>query len=153
MQGSASKIIYYIQKSLYEGRQPDAEGFYAYTRKELAEGTELSPSTISNNVIDAMLYFRDWCDLKSWAKYEEYKGEVLYVDVCYEKGKLRFKRNPITLKPELSYLWALPPLDNYFTYDYFDDKHRRRCNWYEPIFDALPNSWSEEKIEEYLKNI
>lgn len=152
MQGSAAEIVYYVQKTLSQGKEPDEQGFYVYSRKDLAEGTGLAISTISNNIISAMLYFRDWCDLKSWAKYEEYAGEILYVDVSYEKGKLKFRRNPITLKPELSYLWALPPLNNHFSYDYFDNKHRRRCNWHEPIFDALPNSWSEEQIEEVLKN-
>lgn len=153
MQNSAPEIVYYIQMSLYSGREPDEQGFYVYSRKELSEGTGLSMSTISNNIISAMLYFRDWCDLKSWAKYEEYAGEVLYVDVSYEKGKLKFKRNPITLKPELAYLWALPPLNNCFAYDYFDSKHRRRCNSKEPIFDAFPNSWSDEQIEEVLKKM
>ena len=95
-------------------------------------------------------YFSTWCNLKNQGNYLEYSTEMLYIDVRYENGKFMFKRNPLTLKPELQHLWALPPLESYFCYDSYDEKHRRRNNSV-PIYDAFPWSWSEEKIEAELK--
>lgn len=33
MNDSAAGMVYYIQTSLYDGRQPEAEGFYIFTKK------------------------------------------------------------------------------------------------------------------------
>lgn len=145
------EFIHYIQTKLYEGRKPNDEGYYVFTRKELAEGTNRSPSTFDRCRFEVEYYFSEWCDLKKFGKYPEYSGEILYIDVKYEKGKFMFKRNPITFKPELEHLWALPPIDTYFAYDYFDDKHRRRHNGDCRIYDSFPWHWTEDQIQQALK--
>ena len=72
---------------------------------------------------------------------------MLYINVEYKKGIFKFKRNPITLNPELQHLWALPPLYDYVTVHLFDEKHRRRI-WGQAKYDAFPWSWTEEQIQE-----
>lgn len=144
MMANDGQIIRFIQESLYKGKQATADGFYVFTRKELSDGAGISVSTFDRCKDDVVRYFSSWCDLKTWARYDEYVGEVLYVDVSYEKGKLRFKRNPITLQPNLCHLWALPPLNSYFSYDSFDEKHRRRTNASRIVYDAIPWNWDAD---------
>ena len=151
MNDSAAGMVYYIQTSLYDGRQPEAEGFYIFTKKELAEKLGLALTTVHRNIGDVVQYFSSWCDLSSWAKYPELAGEVLYTDVSYERGVLKFKQNPLTLRPDLSFLWALPPLNSWFSYDAFDAKHRRRCNGSQMRYDAIPWSWDADQHEEELE--
>lgn len=150
MSESWGDFIYYIQKSLYEGKQPNDDGYYVFTRKELADGAKLSLSTLDNSKFDIIYYFSEWCNLKRHGNYDELKNEMLYIDAKFVRGKLMFKRNPITLKKEFQHLWALPPLNSYFAYDYFDDKHRRRCNSSQKEYEAFPWSWTEEQIEKSL---
>ena len=75
MSDPAGKIVYYIQKELANGRQPSEDGFYIFTRKELIEGAEISASTFNNCKAEVVQYFSSWCDLKRWAKYDEYAGK------------------------------------------------------------------------------
>lgn len=152
MSSSGGKVIHFIQQKLYEGRQPDEAGYYVFPRKELSEGAEISPTTFDNCKDDVVAYFEKWCDLKVWAKYNEYAGEILYVDVSYQRGKLRFRQNPITINSKLSHLWALPPLDSSFSYDCFDEKHRRRINGSSVKMDAIPWSWDADIYEEVCQN-
>ncbi|MGN1230465.1 MAG: hypothetical protein ACI4TP_01055 [Anaerotignum sp.] len=152
MSSSGGKVIHYIQQKLYEGRQPDKAGYYVFPRKELSEGAEISATTFDNCKDDVVSYFEKWCDLKVWAKYNEYAGEILYVDVSYQRGKLRFRQNPITINSQLSHLWALPPLDSYFSYDCFDDKHRRRINGSSAKMGAIPWAWDADIYEEVCQN-
>ena len=150
MENSAGNVVLYIQQSLYDGRLPDQEGYYCYSRKELAENSGISVSTFNRCKEDVVHYLSTWCDLASWAKYQEYSGEILYQNVSYEKGVLKFQRNPLTLKPELSFLWALPPLNPWFAYDCFDEKHRRRFNGRTMVYDAIPWSWDADQYETEL---
>ena len=152
MSDPAGKIVYYIQKELANGRQPSEDGFYIFTRKELIEGAEISASTFNNCKAEVVQYFSSWCDLKRWAKYDEYAGEILYVDVSYERGKLKFKRNPITFSLELEHLWALHPLNSYFSYDSFDEYHRRRTNFGEIRYDAIPWDWDADVWEQIVQD-
>lgn len=148
---SYGEVIHAIQQSLYDGKCPDEEGFYCFPRKELCEIAGISPSTFDRCKDEVVDYFRRRCDLATWAKYNEYKGEVLYVDVSYERGVLKFRRNPLTLKPELEYLWALPPLDFFFAYDYFDEKHRRRGGYgNRMLFEAIPHLVNADELEEEM---
>ena len=148
----SGKIIHYIQKSLYERKQPSEDGYYIYLRKELAEAAGISASTFDNCKQEVIIYFSSECALNTWAKYEGYEGEILYTDVKYEKGKLKFKRNPLTFQPELAHLWALPPLNDFFAHDYFDEKHRRRWNGSTIKYDAIPWSWDADLWEEIMKS-
>lgn len=150
MPHSWGKFARYIQQSLYEGKQPDENGFYVFTRKELAAGAGMSVGAFDNNRAELEHYFSSWCNLKRQGNYPEYASEMLYIEVKYEKGKFMFKRNPITLSPELQHLWALPPLESWFAYDFYDEQHRRRTNG-SPKYDAFPWSWSEEEIQAELK--
>lgn len=145
------KFARYIQQSLYDGKQPNESGYYVFTRKELANGAGMSVGAFDNNRVKLEEYFSSWCNLKNQGNYHEYASETLYIDVKYEKGKFMFKRNPLTLSPELEHLWALPPLDDYFVYDVYDEKHRRRTSYSVPIYDAFPWSWTEDEIQKELE--
>ena len=151
MTDSVSSILFYIQKSLYEGKQPDADGFYCYTKKELAENASVSVVTVMRSKEQILSYLQRWCDFSSWAKFEDYAGEILYQNVSFEAGILKFKRNPLTLQPEFSFLWALPPLEPWFCYDAFDANHRRRINGNKMKFDAVPWSWNADQYEEEIR--
>ena len=148
---SEGKIKHYIQTTLYDGRKPNENGYYCYSRKELAENTGLSPSTVVRNMDEVLDYFSKGFRLDNCVKFSEYPGESLYCDVSYVQGVLSFKRNPLTFKPELSFLWGLPPLYYHFAYDCFDDKHRRRHNGGKMIFDSIPWSWDADKYEDELR--
>lgn len=152
MKLNEGKIIRYIQGELFNGKQPTETGHYVFSRKELAEGVGISVSTVDNCKDAVTKYFSSFCDLKTWAKYDEYAGEILYIDVSFEKGKLKFKRNPITFEPHLSHLWALPPLNDWFAYDVFDDKHRRRCNCSVATYDAIPWDWDADLWEQVIQD-
>ena len=119
---SSGKIIRYIQQSLYEGKAPDKDGYFKFSRKELYEGARISAAAFDKNRNEVEAYFARWCDLKKQGNYPQYAKEMLYIDVKYEKGYFMFKRNPITLMPELQHLWALPPLESYFCYDCYDEQ-------------------------------
>lgn len=147
---TSGKIIRFIQQSLYEGKDPDSEGYFRFSSKELYEGAEVSASAFYKSRPEVEEYFSSWCNLKRQGNYPEYAAEMLYMDVKYEKGIFMFKRNPITFSPELEHLWALPPLERYFCYDCYDEKHRRRTGNSIPKFDAFPWSWSEERIREEI---
>ena len=136
MQISTGKMIHYVQKSLFEGKK-DVDGCYIYEKAELAEGAHISESTVNRYKDELVKYLGTLFDLCYWAKYQEYKGAQLFIEVKYTRGKLSFRRNPITFEGELSKLWALPPLWDWFCYDYFDDQHRRRTNG-EAKYDAIP---------------
>ena len=51
------KIIWYIQQSLYRGKTPDDDGYYKFSRKELYEGAELSPSAFDSNKSCVIRFF------------------------------------------------------------------------------------------------
>lgn len=151
MTDSVSSILLYIQKSLYDGKQPNADAYYCYTAKELAENASVSLSTVKRSKEQVLSYLQRWCDFSTWAKFEDYAGEKLYQDVSFEAGVLKFQRNPLTFQEEFSFLWALPPLEQWFSYDAFDDKHRRRINGNKMIFDAVPWTWDADQYEEEIK--
>ena len=144
MNESVENVILYIQKTLYEGKTPDEDGNFIYTRKELAEGANISLSALNVHKEEIVDFLKKEFDFCNWAKYDDHKGENLFINVSYEYGKLSFQRNPLTINSELSHLWALPPAYPYFVYDVFDSKHRRRCNGDKQIFDMIPWSWGEE---------
>ena len=150
MNQSAGKVILYIQNSLYDGKKANDDGYYCFTRKELADNSRISATTLDRCKDDVCFHLMNDYDFSSWAKYKELAGESLYLDVAYEKGILRFKRNPLTFQPEYSFLWGLPPLDYYFSYDCFDEKHRRRSNSRKMEYDAIPWSWNADEYEAEL---
>lgn len=151
MNESVYKIIHYIQQSLYDGRKPDANGNYCFSRKDLAEGASVSLSSVSSNIESVVLMLSDDYDFNRWARFSEYTGENLYEGVSYNKGVLSFKRNPVTLAPDLNFLWALPPINSLFSYDSFDEKHRRRTSGNKMIYDAIPWTWDADQYEAELK--
>ena len=150
MNQSAGKVIVYIRNSLYDGKKANDDGYYCFTRKELADHSRISVTTLDRCKDEICYHLRNDYDFSSWAKYKELSGESLYLDVAYEKGVLRFKRNPLTFQPEYAFLWGLPSLNYYFSYDCFDEKHRRRCNSRKMEFDAIPWSWNADEYEAEL---
>ena len=141
------QVIHYIQKTLYDGRKPDENGKYVYQRKELAEGAGISLSTLNRCKYEIQVFLEDDFDLERWAKIKEYRGESLFTEVTFERVGLTFKRNPLTQTKELSYLWGLPPLNDTFVYDVFDEQHRRRCGGNKMEFEAIPWSWNADEHE------
>ena len=113
-------LMLFVQQRLYEGLQPDEDGFYVISRKEFLERLDMSPSTFSARIKDLTDYYMlDW-NLEIMFGLKGLIHENLYTDISYSKGKLRFKRNPYTERPELSYLWARQPKyweERYLCYD------------------------------------
>ena len=154
MNHSVGQIIRYIQQTLFEGREPNEEGYYLYTRRELSDGAGISPTTFDNNKKEVIDYFMYWWSINEVAHYTEYPGEILYIDVKYEKGKFMFKRNPLTFEDELKHLWGNRPGYFGFCYEVYDKQHRQRHNYPNEIYHrSIPWGWTEEQIEEALKNM
>lgn len=102
-------LILFVQQRLFEGLQPDENGDYVIGRKEFIERLPMAPSTFDSNIKKLVDYYIQEWDLYTSFGLVGLADENLYTDVRYEKGKLKFKRNPYTLRPELSYVWARQP--------------------------------------------
>ena len=153
MSTSANQIALYIQKELYDGKQPDVDGYYRFSRTDLAENTRISLSTLNRCISETVELFSNWYNFSRWAKFnpDEYGNEQLFINVEYKRGVFQFQRNPLTLNEQFSFLWGLPPLSvEYFTFDFFDEKHRRRINGDVMIHDAIPWQWDADQYEDQL---
>lgn len=116
-------LMLFVQQRLYEGLQPDADGYYVITRKEFLERLELSPSTFAGQIKNLVNYYMQQWSLGIMFHLDGLHGENLYTDISYDHGKLKFKRNEYTLRPELSYVWARKPLhweERSFRYEYVE---------------------------------
>lgn len=140
-------IIWYIEKQLANGCAPDADGYYSFSRKDIVNGIAGSASFFDTHKDKALDFLANNMKMIQRANYTEDTDQNLFVDVSYEKGKVKFRKNPIYCEPKYSHLWGIPPLYDWFAYEYFDDKHRRRWNGNEVKFGAFPWSWSEEQIQ------
>lgn len=99
----------FVQQRLYEGLQPDENNDYVISRKEFVERLPIPQSTFNSNIHKLVDYAMQQWNLYVWFGLEGLADQNLYVDIRYENGKLKFKRNPYTLRPELSYLWGRQP--------------------------------------------
>lgn len=106
-------MMLFVQQRLYEGLQPNKDGDYTIKRKEFIERIPLPASTFDNNVKELTKN-----QMKAWSLFTSFGLVIqgadnldnhLYVDVRYEHGQLKFKRHPVTLRPELAYTWARRP--------------------------------------------
>lgn len=140
-------IILYIQIQLAEGKEPSQNGIYSFTRKEIIEWIGCSPSFFDRHKSFAVDFLANNFKMIASANFTKNRNENLYNNVCYEKGKLLFQKNPIYNLDEYQYLWAMHPGENYFTYDSFDEQHRRRYNGDKIRYGMLPWSWDEDRIE------
>ena len=117
---NSAAIVHYVQKAVSDGRAND-NGQFVFTRKEIVENTGISPSTFARCIDEAIEIISsgyDFC-LNFHVPGYKIKQENVFVDVHYEKGKLIFKRNPLTLSEELAYMWdELRPNHPFFTYIY-----------------------------------
>ena len=107
---SGQRMMLFVQQRLYEGLQPDEDGYYTIQRKEFIDRIPIKPSTFSariNELVES--YMEEW-DLEIMFKLKGLIGENLYVDISYKNGKLRFRKNPYLERPELNYVWARKPL-------------------------------------------
>lgn len=109
MSGTESKLMLYVQHAIYEGLQPDENGVYSIARKDFIKGLDIPASTFDRNR-DAFItrYMKSW-DMEILFGLKGLLGENLFTDVEYENGTLKFKRNPITHRPEISYVWGIKP--------------------------------------------
>ncbi len=103
------RLMLFVQQRLYEGLEPNEDKDYCIKRKEFIERLPMPASTFDNNIQKLVSnYIQQW-DLSISFGLEGLAGENLYLDVRYEKGVLKFKRNPYSLRPELSYIWGRKP--------------------------------------------
>ena len=113
-------MLLFVHQRIYEGLQPDGQGDYMIRRKEFIERLPMAASTFDNNILRFVKDLADY-DLAVMFGLKGLYGENLFVDVRYNKGTLRFKRNPYTLRPELSYIWGIKPTnweERRFSYPY-----------------------------------
>ena len=115
------KLMLFVQQRLYEGLEPDSEGYYIIRRKEFIERLPMKPSTFAGQINNLVDYYMQVWDLGINFHLQGLNRENLYVDVSYQNGKLRFRRNKYTKCPELDYVWARKPLhweERNFVYEY-----------------------------------
>ncbi len=146
---SAMEIAWHVEDLLSKGREETKDGWFIFSRKELAEITGFSPQTIYRNINETMRYLES----RSFgtAKYYDIEPSEIYMMMKWEKGSLMFKRNPLTYDPKYKYLFGKPNEDCYWTYESFDEKHRRRGP--SPLEGMRFNHWiSEEEIEKKIKD-
>ena len=100
-------VVRYIQNSISDGREL-VDDYYVFSRKELIEGAEISASSFNPKIIGEIItILRDFFDFNSNFNIKKFKWheQNLFVDISYDKGILKFKRNPLSLLPEYSYMW------------------------------------------------
>ncbi len=102
-------MMLFVQQRLYEGLQPDEDGYYIIRRKEFIERLPMTSSTFAKQIKNLTKYYMQEWDLQIMFGLKGLARENLYTDISYESGKLRFKRNPYTLREELQYVWARKP--------------------------------------------
>ena len=103
------QMMLFVQHKLADGIEPDAEGYYIITRKEFIDELPMKSSTFDYNIKNfATRLMTEW-DLCIWFGLTGLGGETLYIDISYINGALRFKRNPLTLRKDLEYVWARKP--------------------------------------------
>lgn len=108
MTHTTSLLILYVQYAISEGLQPDETGTYHIPRKDFLDILGLSASTFDKNKAELVEALSTW-DLEIMFDLTGLLHENLYTDVSYQKGELTFRRNPITMRPELSYVWGIKP--------------------------------------------
>lgn len=119
--GTVYLMMLYVQHRLAEGLQPDRDGFYQIRRAGFIKDLPMTPSTFDRNVRDFVEKVMPQWDLNIWFHLTGLAGEKLYIDISYSKGLLKFRRNPITERSELQYVWARRPLaweERSFRYEY-----------------------------------
>lgn len=98
----------YVQHAVSEGLQPDEAGTYHIPRKKFLDTLGISASAFDRSKSELVELLSTW-DLEIMFDLTGLLHENLYTDVDYQKGELTFRRNPITLRPELSYVWGIKP--------------------------------------------
>lgn len=105
------QMMLLVQQRLYEGLEPDTDGYYIIKRKEFIDRLGLPSSTVSSRIGDLVkCYMQQW-NLGIIFGLKGLEKENLYTEVYYSNGQLRFKRNPYTMIPELQYVWDRKPVD------------------------------------------
>lgn len=108
MTHTTSLLMLYVQYAVSEGLEPDDTGIYHITRKDFLDVLGISSSTFDKNKAELVEMLSSW-DLETIFNLTGLTNEYLYTDVSYQKGELTFRRNPLTLRPELSYVWGIRP--------------------------------------------
>ena len=109
MSSTVHLLMLYVQHAVSEGLQPDETGVYSIARKEFIASLGIPASTFDQNRAAFVNEMMTGWDLEIMFSLKGLLHENLYTDVKYEKGSLTFKRNPITMRPELSYVWGIKP--------------------------------------------
>ena len=103
------KMMLFVQQRLYEGLLPDENGYYTIRRREFVDRLPISQSSFETQIGKLVNWYMQEWDLFEVFGLVGLEGENLYTDVYYQGGKLRFKRNPYTLREDLCYVWARKP--------------------------------------------
>ena len=148
MEQSSYKIVHYFEKELGDGRKPDCNGFYRFSKNEVAKAVGLSERTVSqaDKVFNVKISFCG--NNRGWSNAKQDYVEMIS-DFDYKNGVYSFRRNPESEIPELDYYWAPKVKDPYFTWKSYDEKHRRRTNSENAYDGTYPWSWKEEQIIKY----
>ncbi len=98
----------YVRERLHCGLQPDEDGYYCISRKDFVNDIPMSASNFDRVKEEWMNY-----DLANYSidcalgfKFKLPNEDHMFLDIKYEKGFVKFKRNPITLLPEVERLWT-----------------------------------------------
>ena len=122
-------IARYVQQCIADGRQ-EVDGFFVFTRKEILDRTNIASSTFDRSIEEAMEIIAKHFDFCLNFHIPGYKinQENLFIDVFYQRGKLRFRGNPLSRTAEFSYMWdELTPPHPFFTYIYsttYNDRNK-----------------------------
>ncbi len=146
---SGSKIAWYVEDALSKGKQEDKDGWYIFTKKEIADAIDLSPETVYRNISKAMYYLKSRTFAAAHFDVEE---NQIYTSMKWEKGKLMFKRNPLTNDIKYQYLFGCPRT-YYWAYESYDDKHRRRGNVGRLNGKAFGWHFKDEEIEDEIREM
>ena len=107
----------------------DTKNFTINTRKELIESTGISPSSFTKeNIREVITILRDWFDFNSNFNIKKYKWleENLFINISYEKGILKFQKNPLSLLPEYSYMWDEIRITKHYFHYIFSNTYNTR---------------------------
>ena len=121
-------IVRYIQNSISDGREL-IDDFFVFGRKELIEATKISASSFNSKTIhEIIVILRDFFDFNMNFNIKAYKWheQNLFIDISYNNGVLKFRKNPLSLQEEYKYMWEeIRIKESYFHY-IFSNKYNEK---------------------------
>lgn len=102
-----NKMMLYVRERLHIGLEPDAEGWYVIRRSEFINDIPMNASTFDRVIKEWIQYDLSRYSLSCAFNFKiGFKEDQMFLDACYTRGKLMFRRNPVTFLPELERVWT-----------------------------------------------